>query len=94
VKSTVEESHATATEVAYSVAIPVAIFLVLLWLLHVPIVDRPVVQPAAIGVATVGILLLPLAAGSFGVAVALAGIALVVAALLAQTLARSHSLDA
>jgi low temperature requirement protein LtrA len=83
--------EAGATMVAYSVAIPTAVFLVLLWALHAPLVDEVVVEPAAIAVVVVGILVLPLAAESLGLIVTLGAVAALLAALLAFALARSNA---
>jgi low temperature requirement protein LtrA len=76
---------ASPLAISYAVAISVGVFLVLLWLVHAPIVAKPVIHPAAVlGCATV-VLLLPLAAPRFGVAVVVAGIAVVCALLIAFT---------
>jgi low temperature requirement protein LtrA len=89
------EHHLDERVVSYSVAIPVAIVVLLIWLLHVPILDRPVVSPVAIVVTAAVVLLLPLAADALGIAVTLSLIVVAVAALLAVTLLRSrHSLGA
>ena len=83
--------EAPPTMVAYAIAVPIALFLVLLWALHAPLVDEVVVEPAAIAAATAGILLLPLAAESLGFIVVLSGIAAVLAGLLAFALLRSNA---
>jgi low temperature requirement protein LtrA len=72
--------------VEYAIAIPVAVFLVLLWILHAPLVDQLVIRPLAIAVAAVLVLLIPLASpaiGLEGVVIAIAGVA---AALTAVTI--------
>jgi hypothetical protein len=48
--------------VGYAVAVPVAVFLSLVWALHVPIVARPVLRPAVMLGGAAASLLLPLAA--------------------------------
>jgi low temperature requirement protein LtrA len=85
------EHHLDERVVSYSVAIPVAIVVLLIWLLHVPILDRPVVSPVAIVVTAGVVLLLPLAADALGIAVTLSLIVVAVAALLAATLLRSRN---
>jgi low temperature requirement protein LtrA len=52
---------ASAVAVGFAVAVPVAVFLTLVWALHVPIIPRPVLRPAVVlGGASV-IVLLPAA---------------------------------
>ena len=72
--------------VSFAVAVPVAIFLVMLWAVHAPIVDRVVINPFAIAVSALLIVLLPLSAPVIGVAGALVGIVAVLVALLASAL--------
>jgi len=82
------EHHAlSASVVALAVALPVAIFLLLLWLLHAPIVDRVVVRPVSIVIAAGAVLAVPFAADELGVAVSLEIIAGIVVLLLTVTLA-------
>jgi len=91
VQSTVgasEDHHAVeAHVVALAVALPVAIFLVLLWLLHAPIVDRVVVHPVAIVSVAAAVLAVTLVADELGVAASLEVIAGMIVVLLAITLA-------
>ena len=79
----VEEAahHSTSTTVGYAVAIPVAVYLLTLWLVHAPIITPPVTTPALIlgGVALV--LVLPLVLPPVAVVVAVAGVAVLIAAL-------------
>jgi low temperature requirement protein LtrA len=75
-----------AVVVAYAVAIPVGVFLLLLWAVHAPIVPRPVIRPAVILAAALVVLLLPLAAGWAGLASVVVTIAVVVALVIAATL--------
>jgi low temperature requirement protein LtrA len=77
---------ASPLAIGYAVAIPVALFLVMLWLVHSPIVAEPVIRPAAILACAAVVLLLPLAAPRFGVAVVVAGIAAGCALLIAFTI--------
>ncbi|MFG1686583.1 low temperature requirement protein A [Nonomuraea sp. NPDC049269] len=81
---------AGAEVVVASVAIPVVIMLVLLWVLHAPLVSRTVVRPGAIGVAVVLVLLAAFVAPSIGVAAGLSVIAAVLVLLLVTTLAREE----
>lgn len=71
--------------VAYAVAIPVATFLALLWVVHRPIVDEPVLRPAAVVGGGALCLLLPLAVPVVGVAGVVGGLALVATSLVAAT---------
>jgi low temperature requirement protein LtrA len=60
-----EGGHHVATSsvaVGYAVAVPVAVFLILVWALHVPIIARPVLHPAVMLGGAGAILLLPPAA--------------------------------
>ena len=82
---------ASPTLVCLAVAVPVSIFLVVLWAIHAPIVDRVVVHPAAIAVAVVGILIVPSSAASIGVAAALSAMVAIVVGLLLFTLLRGHA---
>ena len=75
-----------STVVGYSVAIPVAVFLVVLWAAHAPLVERVVIHPLGIALAAVAVLLLPLGADAIGIAGVLAGIAIALVVLLAVTL--------
>ena len=79
---------ASPTLVCFAVAVPLVLFLGLLWASHAPIVERVVVHPAAIAVAAAGILLVPSAAPSIGVATALSAMVVVVVALLVFTIVR------
>ncbi|WP_312888477.1 low temperature requirement protein A [Nonomuraea rhodomycinica] len=75
VEQTGHHVAASPLVICYAVAVPVGVFLVLLWLVHAAIADRPVVRPAVLlgGVAVVE--LLPLAAAPIGVAAVVAAIA-------------------
>jgi low temperature requirement protein LtrA len=79
-----EELHASVLTIGYAIAIPVAVILLLLWILHVPIVEQVVVNPIAIGIVVVVVLAVPLLIPS--VPVVLAIIAIAVATLVATTL--------
>ncbi|OXM64695.1 low temperature requirement protein A [Amycolatopsis vastitatis] len=66
---------ASPLAISYAVAVSVAVFLVMLGLVHSPIVAEPVIRPVAILACVTVVLLLPLAAPRFGVAVVVVGIA-------------------
>jgi low temperature requirement protein LtrA len=72
--------------VAFAIAIPVAVFLVLLWALHAPIVDRVVISPVATCLAAALVLLVPPTVDAIGLAGVLVAITAVAAGLLAHTL--------
>jgi low temperature requirement protein LtrA len=83
---------------SYAVAAPVGLFLVLVWAVATPIVDRSVVRPVVILGAAAVILILPLSADFTGAAAVLAAIAVVCATMIAAILkattqgARRHEL--
>jgi low temperature requirement protein LtrA len=81
--------HAVASPVAvgYAIAIPVAVFLVLVWALHAPIVSRPVLRPALMLGGGVVILLIPLAAPQIPLGAVVAAMAIACASVVAITLA-------
>jgi low temperature requirement protein LtrA len=62
VEQTGHHVAASPVAVAYAVAIPVAVFLVLLWALHAAIASRPVCRPGPMLGGSLVILLLPLVA--------------------------------
>lgn len=76
----------SATGVAYAVAIPAGVFLVLLWAVHAPIVTKLVIRPVVILAAAVVTLLLPLAAEPLGIATSVAGMAVVAALVVTITI--------
>ena len=86
VESAGHHTETPDTVVALAVAIPVAVFLVMLWAVHAPIVDRVVINPGAIAVSAVLIVAAPFAAPAIGVAGVLVAIVVVLVALLAVTL--------
>lgn len=75
----------SATTVGYAVAVPVAVFLVLYWAVHAPIVELPRVRPVLILGAAAAVLVLPLAAEVVGAATVIAGIAVSGALVVAVT---------
>jgi low temperature requirement protein LtrA len=80
--------HVAASPVAigYGIAIPVAVFLILLWALHAPLLSRPVCGPTPMLGGSLVILLLPLAAERIALGAVVAAIALTCAAIVAITL--------
>jgi low temperature requirement protein LtrA len=72
--------------VGYAVAIPVGVFLTLLWAVHAPITTKPVIPPTLILGSVTLILLLPLAVGWIGVSAVVAAIATVCVLLIAATI--------
>jgi low temperature requirement protein LtrA len=69
----------------YAIAVPVAVFLVLVWALHSPLLFQPAMRPAvALGGSAV-VLLLPLAALEISVVAVVAAIAFTCAAIVAIT---------
>jgi low temperature requirement protein LtrA len=81
--------HVAASPVAlgYAIAIPVAVFLVLLWVLHAPILSRPVCRPTPMLSGSLVILLLPLAAERASLTAVVAAISITCAAIVAITIA-------
>jgi low temperature requirement protein LtrA len=86
VEQTAHDLEMSSVAVAYAVAVPVGGFLLLLWAVHAPIVERPVIRPAVILAAALVVLLLPLAVGFVGLAVVVAAIAVTVAVVIVTTL--------
>ncbi|WP_411698153.1 low temperature requirement protein A [Conyzicola sp.] len=86
VESAGHHTETPETVVALAVAVPTAVFLVMLWAVHAPIVDRVVIDPVAIGVSAVLVVASAFLAPAAGVAGALIAIVVVLVALLAVTL--------
>ena len=82
-----EHDVVTPIVVGYAVAIPVAVFLALLWALSALLVSRPAVRPRVILTAAAIELLVPLGAESVGSAVTIATIAAVCVIACAITIA-------
>jgi low temperature requirement protein LtrA len=94
VEHTAHDLAVSPQAIGYAVALSVAVFLVLLWLVHVPIVARPVLRPGAVLGCAAVVLVLPLATPWAGVAGVVAGIALACAVLIAVTIAVSPAVGA
>jgi low temperature requirement protein LtrA len=90
-KVAVEQSghHVVVSPVVagYAVAIPVGLFLVLLWAVNAPIVTRLTIRPAVMLGGAAVILLLPLGAGVTGLAFVISTIAAVCALIIVATIA-------
>ncbi|NEM92498.1 low temperature requirement protein A [Galbitalea soli] len=78
-------SELEPTAAGFAIGIPVAVFLIVLWAAHAPIVERPVVRADVVIPAAVVVLLLPLVAPGVGVAGVAALIALACVAVIAVT---------
>lgn len=57
-----EHIEASALVVGYSVAIPLSLFIILVWALHAPLVERTTIRPLSIVIAAALVLAAPLAA--------------------------------
>jgi low temperature requirement protein LtrA len=88
VEQTGHHIAASAVAVGYAVAIPAAMFLVLLWVLYAPLVPRPVLRPAPMLGGSLVILLLPLAAHEVALWIVVAAIAVTCASIVAVTITR------
>ena len=93
VESAGHHLDASVTMIVIAIAIPVALFLVLLHAIHAPLVNRLVISPIATCVAAALVLLSPFAADALELVGALIAITLVVTALLSHTLWASHRTD-
>ena len=91
VEHTGQTVHASPFVVSYAVALPVSVFLVLLWALNAPVVPHLVIRPAATVSGVLVILLLPLTAAVTSPAMVVAAIATVCALLVAFTVVSMRS---
>src|SRR4051794_10026921 len=74
------------TAAEYAIAVPVAVFLLMLYVLHAPLVPEVIIRPLKTVIAIVLVLLLPLASPAIGLVGVTIGIAVVASALVAVTL--------
>ncbi|GAA3507894.1 low temperature requirement protein A [Streptosporangium album] len=81
------EVHAPSLALGYAVAIPVGVFLTLLWAVNALVVAEPITHPVAVMACVTAILSLPLATPWIGVAALVAAIAAVCVLLVAVTIA-------
>ena len=84
--------HAEVGEVVggYALAIPLAVFLLLLWLLHAPMVDRVTIPPMATVIAVVAILVAPLTSAGIGILGSIVLMTAIAVALLVTALVVAH----
>ncbi|MBO2443045.1 low temperature requirement protein A [Actinomadura nitritigenes] len=75
VGQTGHDAAASPLAACYAVAIPAALFILLLWTVHTPLLGARVMHPAVVLCGVTAILLLPLAASGAGVAAVVAAIA-------------------
>jgi low temperature requirement protein LtrA len=78
--------EASPVAIGYAVAIPVVVFLVLLWAVHAPIVSVPVIRPAVLLGAAAAVLLVPLTAEAAGPEFVVAAVAAVCAVAIVTTM--------
>jgi low temperature requirement protein LtrA len=86
VEQTGHNLKASPLAVGYAVAIPVGVFLTLLWAVHAPIIAEPVIPPTMVLGCVTLILLLPLAVGWIGASAVVAAIAAACVLLIAATI--------
>ncbi|ANP71726.1 low temperature requirement protein A [Cryobacterium arcticum] len=79
--------EASATTLAFAVALPVGVFLLLLWATHAVLDTRSQVRPAVILPSAAAVLLVPLLAGTVGVTVVVVVIAALCVLIVAITVA-------
>ncbi|MEV0659813.1 low temperature requirement protein A [Actinomadura luteofluorescens] len=77
VAQTGHDLEASPLVVCYAVAVPTALYVMLLWTVHTPILAAPVLRPAVVVFGVAAVLLLPSAAAHVGVATVTAAIAAV-----------------
>ena len=82
---------ASPVAVGYAIAIPVSVFLILVWALHAPIMSRPVLRPTPMLGGSLVILLLPLAAQRIALSVVVAAISITCASIVAITIVRERA---
>jgi low temperature requirement protein LtrA len=90
VEQTGHHIKASSLVTCYAVAIPTAVFLVLLWVINRLLVPEPVLRVGPVLVSVAAILALPLAAPALGVAAVVAAIALGCVLLVSVFVARNH----
>jgi low temperature requirement protein LtrA len=88
VERTGHDLRASDLTVCYAIAVPAAVFLLLLWLVNAPITAEPIATPAVVLGSVGAILLLPLATPRIGMAAVVAAIAAVNVLVIVFALAR------
>ncbi|MFA1545903.1 low temperature requirement protein A [Actinomadura chokoriensis] len=86
VEQTGHGPHASPAAVCYAVAIPLSVFLGMLWLVHASIAAEPLAHPVAVAACVTAVLLLPPAAPHIGVAAVIAALAAICVLLTAFTI--------
>ncbi|WP_141585756.1 low temperature requirement protein A [Actinomadura sp. WMMA1423] len=86
VEQTGHHIQASPLAICYAVAIPTALFVLLLWIVHTPLLAEPVLRPAVVLGGVAAVLLLPLAAPQAGAVAVVAAIAAVCALMTGITL--------
>ena len=91
-KAVTHHAHASDLVVGYALAIPLAVFLLLLWVLHAPL--GPVsIPPVATVIAVVAVLLAPLTSAGLGVLGATVLMAAIPVVLLVVALAAARRVE-
>ncbi|MBO2448647.1 low temperature requirement protein A [Actinomadura barringtoniae] len=90
VEQTAHDLKASPLAICYAVAIPTALFVLLLWTVHMPILGTSILHPAVALCGTAAILLLPAAAAQTGVVTVVASITAICVAMTALTLIRNR----
>lgn len=94
VEQTGHDLEVSPIAVGYAVAVPTAVFVILLWAVHVPILSRPVIRPWLLLTSAFVILLLPLGAEAVGPGPVVAAVAVTCAAVVAVTIAHDSRVPA
>ncbi|MFD0539019.1 low temperature requirement protein A [Actinomadura luteofluorescens] len=87
VAQTGHDLEASPLAVCYAVAVPTALFVMLLWKVHTPILAAPVLRPAVVVPGVAAVLLMPSAAARVGVATVIAAIAALAVVMTVLTIA-------
>ncbi|MFC6879433.1 low temperature requirement protein A [Actinomadura yumaensis] len=90
VEQTAHDLKASPLTVCYAVAIPAALYVLLLWRVHMPILGAPVLRPAVVLCGTAAIVLLPPAAAQTGVVTVVASISAICVVMTVLTLVRNR----
>ncbi|MGI5205585.1 low temperature requirement protein A [Spirillospora sp. CA-108201] len=90
VEQTAHDLRASPLAVCYAVAIPAALFVLLLWTVHMPILGAPVLRPTLVLGGAAAVLLLPPAEARTGVVTVVASITAVCVAMTILTLIQNR----
>ncbi|WP_345468801.1 low temperature requirement protein A [Actinoallomurus oryzae] len=91
VGQTGHDLRASPLAICYAVAIPTALFVTLLWMVHTPLLAEPVLRPTVVVCGVTAVLLLPLVASRIGVVTVVAAIAAVCVLMTMVTIGARHS---